>query len=401
MVDEVCNVRKLQNRAMNPADFPPDPVAAVTHADPYPYYASLRTGPPLAFHRSLKLWVASCADVVTQVLAHPALRVRPPAEPVPRAIAGAPAGEVFARLVRMNDGAVHAVHRPVLQRALAGLDLQTAQADALQVARRLPSMPLDAQMFAMPLCALAQLLGFADEDQAGIATEVRAFVACLSPLSTAAQLDAASAAASALRARFGTLLASGRARPDSLLAAVHAQARASGETDTDTLLANLVGLFSQTCDGTAGLIGQGVVALAREPGLQDAVRARPDGFALLVHEAARHDAPVQNTRRFAAEPCHVAGVDLQAGDAILLVLAAANRDAALNPAPGAFRLDRAERRTLGFGHGAHGCPGQALALVLAAAGLQVLDEQGLDTTAIARTGWSYHPSVNGRMPRFG
>jgi len=31
----------------------------------------------------------------------------------------------------------------------------------------------------------------------------------------------------------------------------------------------------------------------------------------------------------------------------------------------------------------------------------VLDEQGLDTTAIARAGWSYHASVNGRMPRFG
>lgn len=66
---------------------PADPVAAVTHADPYPYYAALRDGPPLAWNEKLRLWVASRADVIEQVLqAHGALRVRPAAEPVPRAI---------------------------------------------------------------------------------------------------------------------------------------------------------------------------------------------------------------------------------------------------------------------------------------------------------------------------
>ena len=48
---------------------------------------------------------------------HRSCRVRPPAEPVPRAIAGSSAAEIFRRLVRMNDGAGHgpckrAVERP-------------------------------------------------------------------------------------------------------------------------------------------------------------------------------------------------------------------------------------------------------------------------------------------------
>jgi hypothetical protein len=34
---------------------PTDPVAAVTHADPYPYYADLRDGPPLAWNEKLRL----------------------------------------------------------------------------------------------------------------------------------------------------------------------------------------------------------------------------------------------------------------------------------------------------------------------------------------------------------
>ncbi|MET0541769.1 MAG: cytochrome P450 [Variovorax sp.] len=387
---------------MNAASAPPaDPIAAVVHPDPYPYYADLRAGPPLVFHPALKLWVASRADVVAQALSHPALRVRPPAEPVPRAIAGAPAGEVFARLVRMNDGPLHARHRPVLQRALAGIDLRAAHDAVRHAARRVGPMAPDDAMFVLPLGALATLLGFADEDLADIAAEARAFVACLSPLATQRQLDAASASAQALRGRFAALPTSARARrPGNLLDAVLAEAGAAGATDADVLRANLVGLFSQTCESTAGLFGQSVVALARDPQLAGAASERRNGFSLLVQEVARHDAPVQNTRRFAAQPCRVAGVDLQVGDGLLLVLGAANRDAALNPEPETFRLERVERRMLGFGRGKHGCPGQALAFALAGAGVQVLLERGLDTAALADAGWRYRPSVNGRMPAF-
>ena len=50
-------------------NFPTDPIAAVTHPDPYPYYAQLRAGPPLAYDERLRLWIASRAEVVMEVLA--------------------------------------------------------------------------------------------------------------------------------------------------------------------------------------------------------------------------------------------------------------------------------------------------------------------------------------------
>src|SRR5260370_23240595 len=86
---------------------PTDPIAAVTHRDPYPYYARLVAERPLYHDRDLGLWVASSAEMVNAVLASELCRVRPPAEPVPRALAGTAAGEVFRRLVRMNDGDGH------------------------------------------------------------------------------------------------------------------------------------------------------------------------------------------------------------------------------------------------------------------------------------------------------
>ncbi|ADU39794.1 cytochrome P450 [Variovorax paradoxus EPS] len=378
---------------------PVDPVAAVMHADPYPFYAQLRAGPPLMWNEKMRVWVASRADVIESVLlAHGALRVRPAAEPVPRAIAGSPAGEVFGHLVRMNDGAAHQGHRPALQRALAGLDLNAVHTAALRVARDVPMAPLSDALFSMPMQAVAQLLGFADEALPQVDRWMRDFVACLSPLSTADQLQAASAAAGELMTRFELLTASAPPRNGTLLAAVLAESGA-GTPLSRSLLANLVGLLSQTCDATAGLLGNSLIALMREPSLRQAACTR-DGLQAIVDETARHDPSVHNTRRFAIEPITIAGTPLAAGDAVLLVLAAANRDPAFNPEPDRFQLVRERRRMLGFGHGMHACPGQALACTLAAAGLDALLNRQPDLDAIRARGWSYRPSANARIPVF-
>lgn len=378
---------------------PADPVAAATHADPYPYYAALRDGPPLAWHDGLRVWVACRADVVAQVLqAHGALRVRPTAEPVPRAIVGSPAGEVFGHLVRMNDGPAHQAHRPALQRALAGLDLHAAHAAAINAARQLPAhTQLSDALFSLPVRAMAHLLGFDDAALPQVDRWMRDFVACLSPLSNADQLQAASAAAGELMPRFEALSANASPRDGTLLAAVLAESAASAPLSR-ALLANLVGLLSQTCDATAGLLGNSLIALVREPALRPLTRTR-DGLLAIVEETARHDPSVQNTRRFAIEPVEIASTSLAAGDAVLVLLASAHRDPAFNPEPDRFMPVRARRRVLGFGHGMHACPGQALACTLAAAGLEALLRQR-SAPDLDALGWHYRPSVNGRIPVF-
>ena len=385
---------------MTQAVHPTDPIDAVTHADPYPYYAGLRVGPALAFDPRLRVGVARRAEVVRALLADAAaLRVRPPAEAVPAAIADTAAGEVFGQLARMNDGPAHASARLPLERALAGLDLTTVRADALRVAQRLAPASLSDSAFALPVAAVAHLLGFADDALPQVVTWTRDFVACLSPLSSAGELRAASDAAGALRERFDALVTLQPARANSLLAAVLAQA--GDRHGSPAVQANLVGLLSQTCDATAGLVGNSLVALAREPGLLATARAQADALDALVQEVARHDAPVQNTRRFVAQAVEIAGVSLAPGDAVLLLLGAANRDPALNAEPDAFRLDRTDRRLLGFGHGAHACPGQALACAIAAAALEALLARGdVDLEGMRQRGWHYRRSVNARIPVF-
>lgn len=375
---------------------PSNAIAAASHPDPYPYYRRLLAGPALVFDPGLGLWIASRAAVIDEVMANAHCHVRPAAEAVPKAIAGSSAGAVFARLARMNDGEAHAQARRAVGVAMGGVDLALAGRRSLQLASR-PGLQdgaaLTRWMVDVPTFVVADLLGFRDAELAQVARWTADFVRCLSPLSTPEQLAGASIAAQALTASVAQLLEHGDANS---LARRCAQA---GWAERDALIANLVGLLSQTHEATAGLIGSCIVALLGMDGMQLRLRADPLLASDFVREVARYDPPVQNTRRFVAQQTSVAGVPLHSGDTILLLLAAAGRDESANLAAGVFSLERAERTQAGFGHGHHACPGRELAFVIATGAVQVLLALPVPLDAKA-LGWTYAPSVNGRLPRF-
>jgi len=99
-----------------------DPIVAVTHPDPYAYYADLVARTPLYWDETSGLWVAASAAAVTAVLTSECCRVRPPAEPVPAALLGTPAGDIFGRLVRMNDGPDHRPLKRAITTTLGDID---------------------------------------------------------------------------------------------------------------------------------------------------------------------------------------------------------------------------------------------------------------------------------------
>ena len=381
---------------------PTDPIAAVTHRDPYPYYAALVDGPPLAFDATLGLWVASRAAAVTAVLGHPACRVRPLDAPVPPALRGTTAGALFGELVRMNDGVLrHDVPKQALRTAFAPIDPAALRDRAAQVAaRRLPAPgdagALNAWCMTVPVCAVADLLGFDETQLDGIAAQVVDFVAALSPLSDAAALARASDAARALLDRMTERVARTHAHDGTLVAAVQQAARASGWQASGALVANLVGLLSQTCEATAAWLGNTLVAWHGEAGA-NAARVTPDDAALdaFVGEVGRFDSPVQNTRRFVASRSTIEGVTVEAGDAILVVLAAANRDPAVHRDPQRFMPGRAAGPNFGFGTGPHGCPGARIARAVTAGAFGAGCVPPRDGLA-----WDYRASTNVRMPKF-
>ena len=366
---------------------PPDPVAAVTHPDPYPYYAGLVAGRPFYRDESLGLWVATGAAAVAGVLKCEAGRVRPAAEPVPRALVGTPAGEIFGHLVRMNDGAAHLRLKPGVSAKVAMLDPAKVAEQAATWARHLTGELKPATRpervaevaFRLSPYVIASLLGVAPEALAPTAARAGELVAGLAPTATPEQIVRGGTAAAELTTVFCTLM-----RREAL----------------DAVVANTIGYLSQAYEATAGLIGNTLVALGRQLELRARVAAEPGLLRAVVREVVRHDSPVQNTRRFLAEDAVVAGQAVRAGDTVLVVLAAANRDPSVNPEPDRFDPARREREAYTFGLGVHACPGEALAAMIAEAGVAALLAAGVEPARLVER-VRYRPSGNTRVPLFG
>ena len=120
---------------------PAHPLAAVTHPDPYPYYAQLARERPLYRDTALGMWIASHPDTIAAILRHPGAHVRPADEPVPRGLCPGPAGDLFGRFVRMNDGAAQARLKPLLTGFIAHRASEPLQAHHEGPLPRLPLQP--------------------------------------------------------------------------------------------------------------------------------------------------------------------------------------------------------------------------------------------------------------------
>jgi len=346
---------------------PTDPIAAVTHPDPYPYYADLAARKPLYRDEALGMWVASSAEAVTAVLTSDLCRVRPPIEPVPVALLGSSAGEIFRHLVRMNDGVGHCPFKQAVTGALDSVDPERMAVESRRWAERLEISPLADFAFSLPVAVVASLLGVPEDALPQTVLWMRSFVPSIAPGCRPEALERGKEAAGRLLDLFLSLLRTGSAA--GLLARLAEEARRVGREDDNVIAANAIGFMFQAHDATAGLIGNTLITLASHPD-------RSARLAEVIQETLRCDPPVQNTRRFVAQDGIVAGQAMRAGDAILVVLAAAGR---------------------AFGTGLHACPGEKLAATIAEAGVERLLHAGFDAERFAATR-AYRPSVNARIP---
>lgn len=380
-----------------------DPITAVTHADPYPYYAQLVAEQPFYHDATLGMWVASSAEAVTAVLSSPLCRVRPPAEPIPKVLLGSPAADIFGQLVRMTDGEHHDRYKQTISATLAPLDTALIAEQSHQWARVLfDELRPDHDMarlsefaFQMPVYTVASLLGAPEAMLKSAVLWVSDYVRGIAPGSSAEQIAQGKNAAAQLLELFHRLLSTQLTATNKTL--LTSLARHPGKSDANAIVANAIGLMVQTHDATAGLIGNPLLLLASRPDVRKQVLEDCGLLNQVVSEVLRYDSPVQNTRRFVAEDGLIAGQNVCAGDTILVILAAANRDPLANPDPERFDIHRKNRRLFTFGLGSHACPGEILATLITRAAVAHLLGRGLNIDNLAAS-IGYHPSVNARIP---
>ncbi|QSB06881.1 cytochrome P450 [Natronoglycomyces albus] len=365
-----------------------DAVTAVGAADPYPYYASLTSERPLSYDPQLNLWVAASADVVAAILNANAMRVRPVGVPVPPELEDSVAAEIFADLVRMRDDAGQPDTKDAIIAALSTVKPGQAHQLARSHARDQLADGIDYErlQFNVPVAVIASLCGLKPIEASDLGRVVGHFVKCISGTTSHEDHLAAKAAAVYLHQ-----VAHTAEKEQSGLVSTIVAAAAASSVPRREIVANTVGLLSQTYDASAGLVGNTLLASRSFPTLEPTPS--------VVEEVSRWDPPIHNTRRFAAAEFSFDGHTMQTGQAVLLVLAAANRDPAVNRQPHIFDQTRSGPTNFTFSQGKHRCPGRTISIAIALGVWEELLHQGWKPTDLPEA-HTYRPSRNARIPNF-
>jgi len=120
-------------------------------------------------------------------------------------------------------------------------------------------------------------------------------------------------------------------------------------------------LFVAGHETTSGLIGNGTLALLRNPAELRRLYDDPALIRTAIEELLRFDSPVQLTGRLMLEDVEIDGHTLRRGEDVVALVGAANRDPEQFPDPDRLDLGRQENRHMAFGGGIHFCLGAHLA----------------------------------------
>jgi cytochrome P450 family 142 subfamily A polypeptide 1 len=131
--------------------------------------------------------------------------------------------------------------------------------------------------------------------------------------------------------------------------------------DTRHVLDETILVLDGGAETTRTVIGSMIRELALQPGQRQILVERPELRTGAVEEFIRWVSPVLNMRRTVTEDCQLHGRQLAAGDQVLLLYGAANRDPRAFTRPDDLDVTRPSVRHLAFGHGTHLCLGTHLA----------------------------------------
>ncbi len=351
-----------------------DPFLPDFTVDPYPHYRRMRDVDPVHEH-PLGFWLVSRYDDVTALL-----RAKLSVEA--RNLTGGPIAAQYDELDQ-SGGALNLsmldrdppdhtrlrtlVTKVFTPKAVAALEPKvTALVDAAldRVAESRTVDLIDELAFPLPFAVISDMLGTPPTDHVRLRALSGTLVRSLEVVNDPEVLRAIVAAEVELSGMMREIIDWKRDNPaDDLLTALIAAEHDGDQLTDDELVAQVLLLYVAGHETTVNLIGNGVLALLRNPDQLALLRDRPDLAANAVEEFLRYDSPVQQSRRITLAPHTIGGREIPAGTFVIAGLASANRDDRhFGPDADELRIDREEARTqVSFGAGPHHCLGAALA----------------------------------------
>lgn len=334
--------------------------------NPRQVWEQVREEGGVARRPEIDAWVVVDHELVRQGLRDPRLSnavagVGPASGPL------APLLEVLRDQLFLMDPPRHRRLRKLVAKAFTPRSVQALEAGARHDCEALLDFEegdfVAGFAYPYPVQVIARLFGIPAHEHAAFrdwSNDIAAFVVQYKPSRdvVAKALQAVSEIRPFLRERVRAREAS---QGDDLLASLLA-AREQGEgLSEDEIVHTAMQFLIAGHETTTNLLGNIVLAIARQPSLLHQVREQPSLASAIVEETLRHDPSVQMVDRVAKEAMELGQAQIEAGDRVMLSVAGANRDPAIFSHPDDFVLERPNiKQQLGFGFGIHVCLGAAL-----------------------------------------
>ena len=366
--------------------------------DPYALYSKQLAEHPVYRDEESGVWAVYSYALCRQLLAADAGMIPPVATEGLNEYALA----ITGRLVRLSNGPGHAVARQSAM-LLFQSRLPVSTRDILPglLPRQPGGLEIDwVESVGKKLPVLHLLAGFAisREDGLFIAGHMDTLVKLMAPVKTDAQVAAVNALSAEIYTRLERHIRNNAVLME-VVGAVVAGCGISEEEGLALCISNLAGLLVQSYDACRGILSNALLHFLRNPGLAPLKDRNMDYWLQAVTEVFRFDPPVHHTRRVAGEDIGAGYGIIKKGQTILLVLAAANRDAGQFANPDKYNPARPNNSThLGFGFGAHMCAAKAFSTQLATEALQYLFEQ-YSSVRLLKEAIAYEPLANLRIPK--
>jgi len=386
ITQKVTNPEKSPATALAaPVEF--NPLLPEFRANPYPFYRQLRVADPVHWSTFLGFWVlsryADCAAVLRDATRFSA---------DPRDLANydfimqgigedRPLMQMQGKWMLLMNPPDHTRLRTLVTKAFTPRVVESLRPrihevvdQLLAAVRNAGAMDVIADLaYPLPVIVIAGMLGVPAGDRDKFKGWSRDLARTLDPILTPEILTAGDEATVAFIDYFRTLVTKRRTDPqDDLLSGLIAAEEQGDRLTEDELLATAVLLFGAGHETTMNLIGNGLLALLRNPDRLEELRGDPSLAPSAVEEFLRYDGPVQMTARTALEDVEINGRTIAKGQQAVILLGAANRDPAQFADPDRLDFTRKDNRNLAFSHGIHYCLGAPLARVEAQIAINTL-----------------------------
>jgi cytochrome P450 len=344
-------------------------------ANPYPLFHRLRREDPIHWDPFIHAWVVTrYADVITVLHDFLAYKPAPPEDLKEMGLSALdPLAKVMMKQMLFMDPPAH-----TRLRGLAAKVFTPHRMERLRVhIRNIVSSLLDRVQpeghmevladFAEPLPAIvtAELLGLPASDFRQLKTWSADFAERLGNFHQNPDgMQRVLESLQGMKEYFEAAVAEIKEHPREGLIHELLEAEVDGDRlTTEEVIANSVITMVGGQETTTNLIGNGLLALLRNPDVFEDLRTDLSLVPSAIEELLRYEAPSQYTTRLAPGDVEIGGKTIRKGQATIAVMAAANRDPERFPDPDRIDVRRSDNRHLAFGWATHFCFGAPLARI--------------------------------------